>query len=96
MEFLVRIEVDVAAVPAEERQRLMAQEREVGAELVREGSLRRMWRVPGRTATVSLWQAADASELHGQLVRLPLFLWMTIDVELLADHALDPGDPEVT
>jgi len=65
-------------------------EREVGAEYVRQGVIQRIWRVPGTTANVGLWTAADASELHRLLSALPAFPNLTIQVEALAQHYLEP------
>jgi muconolactone D-isomerase len=64
-EFLVRIAV---AVPADldpaARRELVAAERELGRRLVEEGTIVRIWRVPGTTNNVGVWRAADASALH--------------------------------
>ena len=68
MEFLVNIEV---AWPAdgdpEELARLTAAERIRGAELGAAGTIRRMWRVPGRRANWGIWEAADPTELHAAI-----------------------------
>ena len=90
MEFLVRIhfslppDMDPAA-----KDELIERETERGRELRAAGAIVRIWRIPGRTANVGIWQAADATELHGLLSSLPLFPWMDIDVTALAVHRLE-------
>jgi muconolactone D-isomerase len=87
MEFLVRFEVDVpASMSADERERLRGLERVRATELREQGVLRRLWRVPGRRATVGLWEAPDATALHDALASLPMFPWMDVTVEALATH----------
>jgi muconolactone D-isomerase len=90
MEFLVRIEVQLPDdMPEERRAELVGAESVRGKELIRDGKLKRIWRVPGRWANVSLYDVADASELHSLLQSLPLFAWFDVDVEPLAVHPLE-------
>ena len=90
MEFLVRISVDLSADVTEPRRRdLLEAEAERGRELLASGALRRIWRVPGRRANVSLYEASDPTELHALLMSLPLWPWMDIQVEALATHPLE-------
>jgi muconolactone D-isomerase len=90
MEFLVRINVDLTAEVTEPRRReLLEAEAERGRELLVSGALRRIWRVPGRRANVSLYEVSDATELHALLMSLPLWPWMDIQVEALATHPLE-------
>lgn len=94
MEFLVRIEVRYPVDgDRDELGRLMAAERARAAELAAAGHLRRLWRVPGERANWGIWEAADATELHGVLGSLPLFPWMAITVHPLAQHPNDPERP---
>jgi muconolactone D-isomerase len=89
-EFLVRVQVDLPPeLPAERRQELIDAERVRGLELIEQGALRRIWRVPGRYASVALYEAADATELHALLTSLPLWPWMDMRVEPLAQHPLE-------
>jgi muconolactone D-isomerase len=88
-EFLVRIDIDLpATTPAPERERLLEAEAARGRELLTSGHLAGIWRVPGRFANISLYRAGDATELHHLLTSLPLFPWMSIGIEPLADHPL--------
>jgi muconolactone D-isomerase len=91
VEFLVKIEITwPPSAPESERDRIFAEELSVGQQLAREGKLRRLWRIPGRWANWSLYDVADATDLHSALTRLPLYPWMDIDVHPLAEHPNDP------
>lgn len=90
MEFLVRIQVRLPdGFSPDERDRLVAEETARGTELMAEGIVRRIWRVPGRWANVSLYDVADATVLHDALSSLPLWPWMEVTVEPLARHPLE-------
>ncbi|MDQ0787101.1 muconolactone Delta-isomerase family protein [Streptomyces sp. B3I8] len=87
MEFLVRFETNLPdTMPAAERNRLKALERDRAQQLRSEGTLLRLWRVPGRQAVIGLWNTTDATHLHDALVSLPAFPWMDVTVEALATH----------
>jgi muconolactone D-isomerase len=92
MEFLVTMRLAAREVPAERGTELFAAERDRALALRAAGSLVRMWRLPGATATVSVWQASDATELHGLLTSLPLNPWLSIDVVPLARHYVEEQD----
>ena len=94
MEFLVHIEIEWPADgDPDELARLTASERERARELSAEGTIRRLWRVPGRRANWGLWEAADPTALHGALTSLPMYPWLSIEVEPLAAHPSDPERP---
>ena len=94
MEFLVHIEVQYPADgDPDELQRLATAERIRGKELVAEGRIRRMWRIPGRTANWGIWEAPDATALHAALMSLPFYKWLQIEVHPLAQHPTDPERP---
>jgi muconolactone D-isomerase len=71
------------------REKLTQAERERVRELFAAGDLLRIWRVPGRWENVTLWSTADSSSLDDRLRTLPLFPWLDITVEALADHPSD-------
>jgi muconolactone D-isomerase len=48
--------------------------------------LKRLWRVPGRNATVGLYEADDPAALHDALMSLPMAPWLDVHVEALATH----------
>jgi muconolactone D-isomerase len=92
-EFLVRIEIGLPPDMApEQRQSLQTAEAARGRELREAGTIARMWRVPGQLANVGIWNVADATELHEAVSSLPLFDWMSVRVEPLAEHYLEVGD----
>lgn len=87
MQFLVTIEVTYPRDADEAvRDALVARERARAAELVSQGVIAHLWRVPGRWANVGIWEAADASELHRALTSLPFWPWLDVEVTPLADH----------
>ncbi|WP_235604818.1 muconolactone Delta-isomerase [Enteractinococcus helveticum] len=87
MEFLVRFETFLPeSMNQEAVKALKTAERQRAIELREAGILKRLWRVPGRRATVGLWQATSATELHEALASLPQFPWMDVEVETLATH----------
>lgn len=92
MDFLVEIEIDwpPSGDPAD-KARLVAAESSRARTLAEQGTLVRLWRIPGRWANVGLWRAKDATELHEALTSLPLYPWMDITVRPLAEHPSDPG-----
>lgn len=94
MEFLVRIEVRLPdGFDDGRRDTLVAAETARGREFLAAGTVRRIWRVPGRWANVSLYDVADATALHDALSSLPLWPWMDVTVEALARHPLEDGPP---
>jgi muconolactone D-isomerase len=87
MEFLVRSENRLPAeTPSTRRDELRSAERTRAMELRAAGILKRLWRVPGRNATVGLYEATDAAELHDALMSLPMAPWLDVTVEPLALH----------
>ncbi|WP_007024111.1 MULTISPECIES: muconolactone Delta-isomerase family protein [Saccharomonospora] len=92
MEFLVRAENRLPAdTPDATRDELKAAERVRAGELRAAGVLKRLWRVPGRNATVGLYEADDPAALHDALASLPMWKWMDVTVEALATHPQERG-----
>ena len=90
MEFMVSIEVRTPAdLDPERLAQLQKAEAERARELVEQGSLRRIWRIPGRRANISLYEAPDATALHAALSSLPLFPYLDIEVQALATHPVE-------
>ena len=90
MEFLVEVQTSLPPdMEAERRAELLAAEADYAQALRGRGVISRIWRVPGRTASVGIWVAEDAAELHEHLAGLPLFLWLDIGVTPLATHPLE-------
>ncbi len=89
VDFLVEIEIRLPGELDEAaRTRLLGDEFERGRELADAGTLRAIWRVPGRLANRAIWTAVDATALHSALVSLPLWPYMDVTVTPLADHPL--------
>jgi muconolactone D-isomerase len=87
MEFLVRTENLLPPdTPDETRARLRAGERDRAMQLRADGVLKRLWRVPGRNATIGLYEADDPAVLHEALTSLPMWKYMDVSVEALATH----------
>jgi muconolactone D-isomerase len=90
MDFLVRIAVTLPPeLPVERVERLVAAERARGAELKADGTIQRIWRIPGGMQNVGIWSAADATALHDALMSLPLARYMKAEVTPLAVHPLE-------
>jgi muconolactone D-isomerase len=95
-DYLVQIHVAMdPATDASMRTALVAAERERGAELVRAGTIRNIWRIPGSQSNVGVWRASDPTALHDLISSLPLFAYMTVTVTPLAAHPLAPILAEV-
>jgi muconolactone D-isomerase len=89
VEFLVQITTVLPpGMPAAERDELVAAERRRGQELVDEGVITAIWRVPGGLKNVGIWEAADATELHDFITSLPAYPWFSAHVTPLAIHPL--------
>lgn len=90
MEFLVTLRQEWSALrEVPDLEALVAAEREVGRSLIDDGTIVRIWRIPGQRANVGVWQAADATQLHAALDRLPLRRWLDAEVVALARHELE-------
>ena len=89
VEFLVEIEIRLPSdlAPAS-RADLLEAEQARGVELAEAGTIRAIWRVPGRLANRGIWSTADATDLHAAIASLPLWPYMDVAVTPLAAHAL--------
>lgn len=89
-EYLVIITNNLPAdTPVDLRDSLVKHESIRVAELIDEGLLVRLWRIPGRRQNVSIWNASGASELQQALASLPLFPYLDITVTPLTRHPSD-------
>ena len=75
----------------EELARLTAAERARGPQLGAAGTIRRMWRVPGRRANWGVWEAEDATALHAAIGSLPFFPYLDVEVIPLAPTRTTPS-----
>lgn len=87
MLFHVRMEVRMPHdMPAEQANEIRAREKAVAQDIQRQGKWPHLWRIAGRYANISIFDVADANELHALLTSLPLFPFMDIQVTPLARH----------
>ena len=90
VEFLVQIQVNLPpAMDAAQTAALTAAEQARGDELRGDGTIVRIWRIPGRLANVGIWSAPDATALHDAITSLPLFPYLDVRVTPLATHYLE-------
>ena len=83
-----------AGMPQAEADELKAREKAMAQALQRQGRWAHLWRVAGRYANISIFDVADADELHAMLSGLPLFPFMDVRVTPLCRHpsAIDPEE----
>ena len=87
MLFSVTIQVSIPAdLPQERKVALRQVETTRAMELMREGKLRRIWRIVGEVAGVSIWETATLEELHEALGSLPMYPYFTLKVTPLIEH----------
>lgn len=68
---------------------LLEAERSRGRALREQGTILRIWRLPGARANVGVWSAEKATDLHEAIASLPMFPWMRTEVAALATHPLE-------
>jgi muconolactone D-isomerase len=89
MDFLVRVDFARAyELHEDERTALLERERSRGRELLSQGVIRQLWRLPGTRTNIGIWSAADANALEEALASLPIRPYTEIEVT-----ALDPYTP---
>lgn len=87
MLFMVRMDVHVPHhLPAAEFDALKATEKARAEDLQRAGKWVHLWRIAGQYANISVFDVADAGELHDIMTSLPLFPFMTTEVTALCRH----------
>ena len=91
MEFLVHIEVRWPPDgDPDEFARLVTAEAARAEELAAHGTIKRLWRIPGRRANYGLWSADTPPPSTQRSARLPFFPWLDVEVIALAEHPSDP------
>lgn len=87
MLFMVEMTVNVPLdVDTEVFEALKASEKARAETLQRAGKWRHLWRVAGLYANVSIFDVADADELHDIMISLPLYPFMDVRVTALCRH----------
>jgi muconolactone delta-isomerase len=80
-----------AATPAQAVADTEAQEVRRAKELAGQGHLLRLWRLPGASRALGLWNAANPAELQALVKSLPMDPWMTVETTPLSRHPSDPA-----
>jgi muconolactone D-isomerase len=84
---MLRIDVSIPPeMPQADKDTLRERENARAMELVGEGTMLRIWRIVGRVANLSLWEAPTLEVLHERVSSLPMFPYMKIDVTPLINH----------
>jgi muconolactone D-isomerase len=95
MEYLVDFTIEIPdGTPPTDVDHLGRAEAERVDALAKEGVVARVWRpMPedGRWRAIGLYRADDETELRAILESLPLYPWMTIELQALAPHPNDPA-----
>ena len=87
MRFMVQMVVRLPGDwPAEKLDEIQSAENARGHEMIKAGKMRRLFRIVGRRANFSIWDAASLEELHENLTSLPMHPWMDITVTPLIEH----------
>jgi muconolactone D-isomerase len=87
MLFMVDIIVRMPGDWPEERVAALVQaETARGLECIEEGKLKRVYRVVGRRANFSIWEADSLEELHETLTSLPMHPYMDLSVHPIIKH----------
>ena len=68
-----------------------AREARRAKELAGQGHLLRLWRLPGRSRALGLWNAGSPAEMQALLTSLPMDPWMTVETTPLSRHPSDPA-----
>ena len=91
-EFLTTFTISVPeGTPAQAVGDTEAREARRAQELAEQGHLRRLWRLPGRSRALGLWNAKSPEEMRTILASLPLDPWMTVETTPLSPHPSDPA-----
>ena len=70
---------------------IRAREAARSGELAAQGHLLRLWRLPGPSRALGLWNAGNPAEMQAILKSLPLDPWMTVETTPLTRHPSDPA-----
>ena len=91
-EFLTTFTISVPeGTPARAVNDTEAREARRAKELAGQGHLLRLWRLPGRSRALGLWNAGSPAEMQAMLKSLPMDPWMTVETTPLSQHPSDPA-----
>ena len=92
MEYLVAMTTHVPdGTPDRAVEDVQAREAARSRELAAAGQLLRLWRLPGPSRALGLWNAESPAELRVILKSLPMDPWMTVETTPLSRHPSDPA-----
>ena len=87
MLFMVNIVVHLPGDwPMEKLDPLVKAETARGMQCMKEGKLKRIYRIVGQRANYSIWDAASLEELHATLGSLPMHPYMDVGVTPILEH----------
>lgn len=88
----VRMDVDIPRDLDEAvRADTIAREKKYSQELQHAGKWVHIWRIAGQYSNISIFAVDSPDELHEILWNLPLFAYMTIDIQPLTTHPSSIG-----
>jgi muconolactone delta-isomerase len=91
-EFLTVFTISVpAGTPAQAVDDTEAREAQRAKELAGQRHLLRLWRLPGPSRSLGLWNAESPAELRMILTSLPMDPWLTVETTPLRRHPSDPA-----
>jgi muconolactone D-isomerase len=89
MLFMLKIDVSIPnEMPAADKATLRERENARAGELIAQGTMVRIWRIVGRVANFSVWEAPTLEALHEAVMSMPMFPYMKIDVTALIGHPM--------
>jgi muconolactone delta-isomerase len=92
MEYLVTMTTHVPdGTPDRAVDDVRAREAARSRELAAAGHLLRLWRLPGPSRALGLWNAGNPAEMQAILKSLPMDPWMTVETTQLSRHPSDPA-----
>jgi muconolactone delta-isomerase len=91
-EFLTTFTISVPeGTPGQAVDDIEAREARRAKELAGQGHLLRLWRLPGPSRALGLWNAGNPAEMQAILKSLPMDPWMTVETTPLSRHPSDPA-----
>jgi|ERR1019366_1008570 muconolactone D-isomerase len=87
MLFMVKIVVRIPGDwPKEKLEQINKSETARSMQAVKDGKLKRIFRIVGQRANFSIWEVASPEELHATLTALPLHPYMDVSVFPIMKH----------
>lgn len=87
MLFKVEMVVNIpTTLDKEQAEELKAREKKYSQDLQHAGKWRHIWRIAGKFENISIFDVKDNTELHEILTGLPLYPYMTMNIQPLCRH----------